>query len=72
MVLLELLKLAATAAAVALMATPLAAARAIGRDRCTGARSPLPFAAILLNASVWCLYGALRREWVRARPGQRR
>ena len=44
--------------------TPLQTARKIRRDQNVGALSPLPFACIVANCSVWVLYGVIGRDWV--------
>jgi len=64
MVLLEVLRVAATLAALAVFFTPLETARRILRERSVGALTPLPFAAIGLNGAIWSVYGAILRDWV--------
>ena len=62
--LMHALKAAATCAALAIYYTPLQTARKIRRDQNVGALSPLPFACIVANCSVWVLYGVIGRDWV--------
>ena len=62
--LMHALKAAATCAALAIYYTPLQTARKIRRDQNVGALSPLPFACIVANCTVWVLYGIIGRDWV--------
>ena len=62
--LMHALKAAATCAALAIYYTPLQTAKKIRRDQNVGALSPLPFACIVANCSVWVLYGVIGRDWV--------
>lgn len=61
--LMGVLKAAATCAALAVFYTPVQTARKITRDQNTGALSPLPFACIAANCTVWVLYGIIGRDW---------
>lgn len=63
MVYREALQLFATCGALWVFCTPLAAARTVARERSVGARTPLPYAAIALNCSIWVVYGLIIRDW---------